>query len=267
MFSDIAPIASYWDQPDRPGRTASDPQPWRDPYDAEPEAQETDEAEVESPATMPYRPVVDPWSSAGGRLGAAPGSRDAFVAPVIRSMARRGNGGPPAWFLGLAGFMLILGVAAAAVVFVIRPLISDQIESATGDAIVTAVSRATVAPDVATGMIVVDEQAINRSIRASQDDFRPVEDLRVQIRRSGIEATFSVYGVPATLTGTVKVRNGRITIVNPHLNGSVGRMISVDRIAADAERAINDLLRQNNLRPTAVTLSDDTLTIKTAPIG
>ena len=61
------------------------------------------------------------------------------------------------------------------------------------------------------------------------------------------------------MTGTVKVRSGKIVIVNPTLTGTAGRIISVDRIATDAERAINDFLKHNNLRPTAVTLSDDTL--------
>jgi hypothetical protein len=56
-------------------------------------------------------------------------------------------------------------------------------------------------------------------------------------------------------------------IVNPSLSGTAGRIVSVDRVAADAERAINDYLKRNNLKPTAVTLSDDTLTITTVPIG
>ena len=91
--------------------------------------------------------------------------------------------------------------------------------------------------------------------------------LRVQVRRSGIRATFSIYGMPATVTGTAKIRSGKIVIVNPALTGTASRFVSVDRIAADAEHAINDYLKRNNLKPTAVTFSDDTLTITTVPIS
>jgi hypothetical protein len=158
-------------------------------------------------------------------------------------------------------------VAAATLLLVVRPLVSDRIESVTGDAIATALSQTTIEQPAGAGTMVISEQQINRSIRANRASYQPVEDLRVQIRRSGIQATFSVYGTSATLTGTVKVRNGRIVIVNPVLTGSAGRVVSVDRIAADAERAINDYLKRNNLKPTAVTLADDTLTITTASIG
>jgi hypothetical protein len=264
MFEDILPIASYWDRPSLPGRVVSEQFSGADQYEDVAAAQEDDESSVL--ATTPYSPVVDPWSSSGGRLGAEPGSAQAFVAPSGTS-AHRDQVGPPAWLLGVVGLLLILGVAAATVVFVVRPLASDRIESVAGDAIVAALSETSVAPELGAGTVIVSEQQINRSIRTHRDDYQPVEELRVQIRRSGIRATFSVYGMPATLTGTVKVRSGKIVIVDPTLTGTAGRIVSVDRIATDAERAINDYLKRNNLKPTAVTLSDDILTITTVPIG
>ena len=264
MFEDILPIASYWDQPNLPGRAAAQQVTEADPHESVFTAENDDVSDV--PATLPYSPVVDPWSSAGGRLGAEPGSAQAFV-PPSQSAARHGQGGPPAWLLGAAGLLLILSVAAAALLVVVRPLVSDRIESATGDAIAIALSQTTLAPEIGSGTVVISERQINRSIRARRADYQPVEDLRVQIRRNGIQATFSVYGTSATLTGTVTVRSGKIVIVNPSLSGTAGRIVSVDRVAADAERAINDYLKRNNLKPTAVTLSDDTLTITTVPIG
>jgi len=263
MFEDILPVASYWDRPNLPGRAVAQQASEADPYESTVTA-EDDANDVRT--TVPYTPVVDPWSSAGGRLGAEPGSSQAFVPPT-ESAARHGQNGPSAWLLGAAGILLILGVAAAALLVVVRPLVSDRIESATGDAVAIALSQTTLAPDIGSGTMVISEQQINRSIRTHRADYQPVEDLRVQIRRSGIHATFSVYGMPATVTGTVKVRGGKVVIVNPTLTGTAGRIIAVDRIAADAERAINDYLKRNNLKPTAVTLSDDTLTITTVPIG
>jgi len=264
MFEDIVPIASYWDRPSLPGRVVSEQFNESDHYETAAVAEDDDESAVL--ATIPCTPVVDPWSSSGGRLGAEPGSAQAFVPPSGTS-AHRGQVGPPAWLLGVTGILLVLGVAAAALVFVVRPLASDRIESVAGDAIVAALSQTSVAPELGAGTVVVSEQQINRSIRTHRSDYQPVDGLRIQIRRSGIRATFSVYGMPATMTGTVRVRSGKIVIVNPTLTGTAGRIISVDRIATDAERAINDFLKRNNLRPTAVTLADDTLTITTVPAG
>src|SRR6476620_4431337 len=266
MFADIQPIANFWDRPNLPIRRAANDGHFVDPYQSAIEPDEEGDPDTASLATVPYAPVVDPWSSMGGRLGAAPGSPQAFVPPA-QNLARPGESGPPAWLLGALGIALILGVAAAALLLVVRPLVSDRIESVTGDAIATALSQTTIERQAGAGTMVISEQQINRSIRANRATYQPVEDLRVQIRRSGIQVTFSVYGTSATLTGTVKVRNGRIVIVNPVLTGSAGRIVSVDRIAADAERAINDYLKRNNLKPTAVTLADDTLTITTASIG
>jgi hypothetical protein len=265
MFEDILPIASYWDRPNLPGRMAADPDDGgeTDPYQFATGAEEDDDV-ADVLATVPYTPAVDSWSSSGGRLGADPGSAYAFV-PPSESVARHGRDGPPAWLLGAAGMLLILGVAAAALIFVVRPLASDRIESVAGDAIVAALSQTTVAPEPGVGTVVVSEQQINRSIRTHRADYQPVEELRVQIGRNRIQATFSVYGMPATVTGSVKVRSGKFVIVNPTLTGTAGRIISVDRIAADAERAINDYLKRNHLKPTAVTLTDNTLTITTAP--
>ena len=96
--------------------------------------------------------------------GPSPESAQAFVPPSGTS-AHRDQVGPPAWLLGVAGILLILGVAAAALVFVVRPLASDRIESVAGDAMAAALSQTSVAPELGSGTVVVSEQQINRSIR------------------------------------------------------------------------------------------------------
>lgn len=260
LYSDKPPVESYWDYANAPVATTL-------AYNAENSDVDRDgpgDAAPETMATRPYAPVIDPWSSMRGRLGAPQGSPEAFVPPPIAPIRRR-EGGPPGWFLGLLGILLIAIVAVAALALLVRPVVSDQVESAAGDAIGTSLANATIVPDVTSGTVVVTEQEINRSIRANRDDYEPLEDLRVQIRRTGIEATFTVYGVAGTLTGSVKAQNGKVVVVDPQLRGAAGRMIDIDRIAQDAEQAINDLLARNNLRATAVTLSDDTVTIATAP--
>lgn len=258
QFSSEATVASYWDKPG--GRTAEE-QSIIDLYTDESDRYSVPDEAAEAP-TRSFAPVMDPWSAAGGRLGGGPG--DAFVPPGMPPSRR--EGGPPGFVLGCAGLLLILVVAVAAALLVARPFLAERVEDSAGDAIERALAQATLAPDVSAGTVIVSEREINRSLAANVDDYDPVEDIRVQIRRTGIETTFSIYGFDGTLTGTVAVDNGRIVIRNPEIEGAAGRVVDVDNIAGDAEAAINDLLTRNNLRATAATLSDDTLTITTEPL-
>lgn len=251
-------IAGYWDKVEQP--QASEESLFLSDAD-----ELKEEILDQSTATIPYKPVVDPWSSMGGRLGADPGTTQAFTPPAQSTGPTEKNGGPPGWLLGLAGFVLIGIVAVATGHFVFQPLLADRVESAAGEAIASALAEATIAPDVTTGTLVITEQQINQTIRANGGEYGPVEDLRVQIGRKGIVATFSVYGVSGTLTGTVKVVKNRVVIADPAVSGLADRMVNVDSIAQSAADAINDVLARNNLKPTAITLTNNTLTITTVP--
>jgi hypothetical protein len=260
LFEPADRIASYWDKVDQPG-SSEHPLFFTEVIADEPEVDAPDR----SAATMPYKPVTDPWSSTGGRLGADPGTTQAFVPPRQPAGRAENDGGPPGWLLGLIGIVLVGIVAAAAGLLVFQPLVAEQVESAASDAIETALAEATIAPEGATGTVVVAERDINRTIRANGDDYGPVEDLNVQIGRKGIVATFSVYGVSATLTGTVQVVENRVVIADPAISGLADRMVDVDSIAESAADAINDLLARNNLKPTAVSHANNTLTLTTVP--
>jgi hypothetical protein len=255
-FSTEANVASYWDT--STGRPADD-QSFIDLYSDEADRYSVSD-EPPSPAapTTPFTPTVDPWSSSAGRLG------ESFVPPGAPPPKRK-QGGPPGFVLGCLGLLLILIVALAAVALVARPFLAEQVEDSAGEAIESALAEATLVPDLTAGTVVITESQINRTLRSRADDFDPVEDLRVQIRRSGIEATFTIYGIDATLTGKVAVENGRIVIQDPKLDDPAGRLIDVDTIAQDAESAINALLARSNLRATSAITTDDTLTITTEP--
>ena len=221
-----------------------------------------DEPPAPAAPTTPFTPTVDPWSSLAGRLGGELG--ETFVPPGT-SPSKRREGGPPGFVLGCLGLLLILIVAAATIALVARPFLAEQVEDSAGEAIESALAEATIVPDVTAGTVVITESQINRTLRTRADDFEPVERPRVQIRRSGIEATFTIYGIDAKLTGKVGVENGRIVIQDPELDDPAGRLIDVDNIAEDAENAINELLTRNNLRATSAVTTDDTLTITTEP--
>jgi hypothetical protein len=259
LFSSDIPLGDYWETGAGP---SADDQAFVDRY-ADPEPQERPPMAGRGSAipAQPARPI-DPWSSAGGRLGADPGSPDAFVPPHLRNRRRRG---PFRWVLGLIGILLIAGVAYAALVLVVRPKVSDRVEAATGDAISAAVADAPVAPSTTDGTIVVTESKVNAALRGMQDDYKPLKDVRVQIHRSGIKVTFTLYGVSGALTGALDARNGRLVIVNPKLSGVTDQLVDVDQVAREAERSLNRLFARNNLKPTDVTFADNTMTIVVAP--
>jgi len=260
-FANEAKVASYWDT--KAVRT-TDAQSIIDLYTDESDRFSVPDEPVPSPAapTTPFTPKVDPWASSAGRLGGDPG--DAFVPPGSKPPRRR-EGGPPGFVLGCLGLLLILIVAAATIALVARPFLAERVEDSAGEAIDRALAGATIVPDLTAGTVVITEREVNRSFAANPADYDPVEDIRVQIRRSGIEAQFSVYGVNGTLTGKVAAEGGRIVIQDAKIDGAAGRVIDVDNIAEDAENAINALLTRNNFRPTASVTTDDTLTITTEP--
>src|SRR4029078_1706884 len=103
---DLVPFASVWDRPNLPGRVVADQFSATDHYENASVAEDDDETSVL--ATIPYTPVVERWSYSEGRLGAEPGTAQSFVRPSGTS-AHRDQVGPPAWLLGVAGILLILG--------------------------------------------------------------------------------------------------------------------------------------------------------------
>lgn len=260
-FGNDVNVASYWVTTPQP---AADEQSISELYTAESDRYSARDEPSPAAPTTPFTPTVDPWSSSAGRLGGESG--EAFVPPGTPP-TKRTEVGPPGFILGCLGLLLILIVAAATVALVARPFLAERVEDSAGEAIGAALAQATIAPDIGAGTVVITETDINRGLRARADEFDPVEDPRVQIRRNGIEATFSIYGFEGTLNGTLAVENGRIVIRNPELEGPADRVIDVGNIADDAENALNDLLVRNGVRPTAVTTADDTLTITTEPTG
>lgn len=260
-FSSEVNVATFWEQTPR---RSSDEESITDLYTEESDRYGARGEPSPAAPTTPFTPAVDPWSSAAGRLGGGPG--ETFVPPGTPPPARR-EGGPPGFVLGCLGLLLILIVAVATLALVARPFLAERVEDSAGEAIGAALGQATIAPDISAGTVVITESEINRGLRARADEFDPIEEARVQLRRSGIEATFSIYGIEGTLNGALAVENGRIVIRNPELNSPADRLVDVDNVAADAEDALNDLLARNGLRPTAVTTADDTLTITTEPTG
>lgn len=266
QFATPDAVASLWGDNAQNQRSESD-QDFTDLYsdpDPEPVALPADPVS-DTLSTRPFTPVVDPWSSSGGgRLGADPKLEKAFVPPIDTGRKPRA-GGPPGWLLGLVGVLLILALAGVAAFFIGQPLVSDEIADKAGAGIESAVAEVTLPAAIPAGTITVTEQDINRAIRANAESFDPVRDIRVQIRRTGIEAELRVFGVTTSLTGTLEVEDGQVMVVNPQLSGVADRLVNIDDITPRVEDAVNDFLERNNVVPTDIVLADDTLTITTVP--
>lgn len=262
QFASSSEVASFWSGPgqisDQPG--ADSPDENYDRWAPDIPSQPDDDA-LSLYETRPHEPIADPWSSAAGQLAPGTATAESLTAPHRKN---RSKTGPPGWLLGCFGLLLIGAVAVAAAILLARPLIADRIEESSSDAITEAIGGV-VLPNLIPGTVVFREQDINRSLRANAEEYDPLESPRIRIRRSGFVATFTIYGVESTLTGDLKVRNGRIVIVDPKLDGVADRLLEVDDIALETEAALNDLLVRNNLRPIAITLADDTITITTEP--
>ncbi len=266
QFTTPDAVASLWGNNAQNQRSSAD-QEFTDLYsDPTPEPVVTAAEPIsDTMSTRPFTPVHDPWSSTGGgRLGADPKSEKAFLPPIDTGRKPKA-GGPPGWLLGIVGIVLILAVVGVAAFFIGQPLVSDEIADKTSEGIEQAVAEVTIPASIPAGTITVTEQDVNRTIRENAEAFEPVRDIRVQIRRTGIEADLRVFGVTTTLTGTLDVEDGRVIVVNPQLSGVANRLVNIDDITPRVEDAVNDVLARNNVVPTEIVLADDTLTITTIP--
>jgi hypothetical protein len=214
---------------------------------------------VDPYATVPYSPINDKWSSSAGTLGADPGTAGAFV-PPIASDKRRG-GGPPAFLLGLIGFLLIAAVGAAAAILVFGPLLGNDVESGAHDVVANALAGA----PPAQGTIILTESQLRNLFRANSDEFGAISDPAFRLGPNGFTIIFNAPGYSGRITGDLGVSRGRIVVLNPEISGLAGRVIDVDAIAQDLETQVNNWLSAQGLKVQSIENDGNALTITTVP--
>ena len=171
------------------------------------------------------------------------------------------NVGPPAFLLGLIGFLLIAVVGVATAVLVFGPLLGNDVEAGAHDAVASSLAGATASP----GTIVVTESQIRNFLRSDSTNFGAISDPAFRLGRNGFTIIFNAPGYSGRITGDLGVSNGQIVVLEPEISGLAGRVIDVDAIAKDFETQVNDWLAAQGLKAQSIENDGNTLTITTVP--
>jgi len=255
-------LASFWEAPggSGPGGIGYDPvQDLPDDYDRFADDVPPLPPAVDPYATVPYIPVNDKWASSSGTLSADPGTAGSFVPPLANEKRKRG--GPPAFLLGLIGFVLIAAVGAAAAILVFGPLLGNDVESGAHDAVASALAGASAPP----GTIVVTESQIRNLLRSQTSEFGAIDDPTFRLGANGFTIIFNAPGYSGRVTGDLGVSRGRIVVLDPEITGLAGRVIDIEAIALDLETQVNDWLAAQGLKVQSIENDGNTLTITTVP--
>ncbi|MCC6790681.1 MAG: hypothetical protein IT336_03295 [Thermomicrobiales bacterium] len=244
--------------------------------DLYPESEPSLQATTPFTQTRPFQPSdrraesggtgsADPWSSTGGTLSkrAAPPPSPTPPPPV----PARASGGPHGCLLGCLALLIIGGVAALLAWGALRPFISERIEDEIATGLTTELRQIDSIPVSSSGRIALTEEQINRDLDRHEEQYEPIERASVEITEDAITITFEIFGVSSTFRGGLIVDDGRLTVVDPTMSGTGGRLIDADELSDVFEREVAELLRRENLRPTGVRLRDGSIAISTEPAG
>jgi hypothetical protein len=92
------------------------------------------------------------------------------------------------------------------------------------------------------GELRLTEDQANAYFEANQQALEPIERLRVQFVPGQVIADVRVFGVDARVTSELAVRNGRLVVTNPRLDGALGLLISLEDLVRPVEQQINNQL-------------------------
>jgi hypothetical protein len=92
------------------------------------------------------------------------------------------------------------------------------------------------------GELRLTEDQANAYFAANQQALEPIERLRVQFVPGQVIADVRVFGVDARVTSELAVRDGRLVVTNPRLDGALGLLISLEDLVRPVEQQINNQL-------------------------
>lgn len=208
---------------------------------------------------------VDPWSAGSSRLGTSIGGPG--QPPVVRDEPPAPSGprkGPPGCVLGCLAFVLIAAVAGFIAWGAIKSAISDRVQDELDVGITNEMRKIDAIPASNAGEIILTEDEVNADLKQYADAYQPIKNVRVTIDKSRIRVKFDLYGVTSTYSGGLAVKNGRIVVTNPDLNGRAGQIVEADEIAATFESELAELLNRSGLEPVDVELRNGSLVVTTA---
>jgi hypothetical protein len=176
----------------------------------------------------------------------------------------RKPGGPPGCVLGCLAVLLIAVVGVAVVWNLARDFVGDRVEEEISVGIQNEVRTIDAESAIRPGRITLTEDQINSELREHAGQYDPIENVTVALEPDRVVVRFDLYGTTSTFRGGLNLRNGRIVVVEPSLSGPAGRIVDIDEIADVFERELAELLSRSGLRPTAISVGDDAIVVRTA---
>ncbi|MCU0492998.1 MAG: hypothetical protein MUD01_15525 [Chloroflexaceae bacterium] len=94
------------------------------------------------------------------------------------------------------------------------------------------------------GEVAVTDKQINDYIAANPQALEPLEGAVVRFVPGEIQADLMIVGITSTARSGLAVKDGRIVLVNPQLDGALGLVVSAEEVSQALEEQVNALLVQ-----------------------
>ncbi|MFQ3633700.1 hypothetical protein [Roseiflexus sp.] len=167
----------------------------------------------------------------------------------------------------MAALIWVFVVLVAVYLFVLRPPLSRMIgEQAVQQLTVDSASAdagalPTLVAALPAGEVRVTEQEINTFLLSRADLLAPLDQATVRLVSGGLEADIRAFGLSGTARMGVALQNGRVIILDPRLDGPLGRLIVLDELVAPIEQQVNDLLEEQGRRITDLRIAPGELVV------
>jgi hypothetical protein len=102
------------------------------------------------------------------------------------------------------------------------------------------------------GEVRVTDTQINRYLAANPEALKPLESATVAFVPGQARATIEALGTTNQVTFGVAVQNGKVTVVEPDLDGPLGYLISFEDLTRTLERQLNEQLQAQERAITSV---------------
>ncbi len=170
--------------------------------------------------------------------------------------------------LGWSVVLIWLLVAFAAIyLFWLRPSLSRMIGEQTALQLDTGTSAAetgvlpTLVAAFPAGEVRITEQEANTYLQAHIDLLAPIEQANLRFVADGVEVDVRAFGLDGTARMGLAIQNGRLIVLNPRLDGPLGRLVALDALLAPLEQQLNDQIEAQGRRITDLRIIPGTLVV------
>lgn len=169
--------------------------------------------------------------------------------------------------------VFLLLALALGVLYFIKPQVSEQAGVMLGTQVDQIIDQrldeqfggleGQVPPGYADTLIITDAE-INDYIAQHPEEIDPLDQASVRFLAGEMQASASAYSLSGTAFAGLAASDGRLVLVSPRIEGSLGLVLDADQLATSLQSSLNSRLAENNLRVTAVTLAEGQLILGVA---